>query len=68
MGCSKLEHLPLSFNSTLVYYLKAEPEPYQVELLMGVLSKGRLLALHANIRPGWKWLIITDTPAYYDYL
>ncbi len=53
MGYSKLEHLPLSFNSTLVY-LKAETEPYQVELLMGVLSKGKLLALHANIRPGWK--------------
>ncbi len=32
---------------------------------MGLHSEGRLLALPVNFRPGWKWLTVTNTVAYY---
>ncbi len=35
------------------------------ETFTGPISKGRLLALLENIRLGWKWMKMTNTPAYY---
>ncbi len=32
----------------------------------GVHSEGWLLALPANIRLGWKWLVLTNALAYYS--
>jgi hypothetical protein len=42
--------------STLVQYLQVSLEAAKVEPLMGLHFKGKLLALSANIRLGWKWL------------
>ncbi len=37
-----------------------------VELLIGLHSNGRLLALLVNVRRGWKGLTVPNTLAYYD--
>jgi hypothetical protein len=33
---------------------------------MGLHSDGRLQAMPANIRPGWKWMATANTLAYYN--
>jgi hypothetical protein len=35
-------------------------------VFMGLLSKEKLLALPVNIRLGWNWLKVANTPAYYN--
>ncbi len=37
-----------------------------METLIGLHSIGKLLALPANIRLGWKQIAVTNTLAYYD--
>ncbi len=39
---------------------------YQGGASNGTPLKGRLLALSKNIRLGWKYMAIVNTPAYYD--
>jgi len=39
---------------------------YASEALDVAILKGRLLALPEIIRPGWKGVIGTNTPAYYE--
>ncbi len=64
--CNKLEHLPLLFTSTLVYYLWASLEPTSVEPLAGHHSKARPLALPENIIPGFEWIGVANSLAYYN--
>ncbi len=63
---SKLECSSLSATSTLVSYLWAGLEPTRLELLKGLQSSGRLLAFPKNTRQCCKWLIKTNTLAYWD--
>ncbi len=41
-------------------------EPTRVESLIVFHSNGRLLALPANIRRGWKWRAMANSQAYYN--
>ncbi len=49
---NNLERLPSAFTSSLVF--------------TRLHSNGRLLALFANIRLGWKWMEVSNNLAYYD--
>jgi hypothetical protein len=62
----KLEYLSLPLTSTLAYHLHAWLEPIRVEHLLGLLSNGRLQALSANVRQGWKCITVASTLAYRD--
>jgi hypothetical protein len=45
--------------------LQARLELSRVEPLTGLHCNGRLLALPANIKLGWKLMAVANTPAYY---
>jgi len=51
---NKLECLPPPFTSTIVWYIQAWLEPIKVEPLSRLHPSGRLQALPATIRLGWK--------------
>ncbi len=56
----------MPFTSTLVSHLQAKLEPTTALPHMGLHSNGRLLALPANVRLGWKGRPFTNTLAYYN--
>jgi hypothetical protein len=62
---NKLECLSLASLSSLILCLLVRLEPIRVRYLSDPPLFGRLLALPANIRLGWKGLPGTNTPAQY---
>ncbi len=67
---NKLERLSLPVTSIQIFYFEVRQEPNRVvhqldSTLTSLLTEGGLLALPANIRLGQKWLMATNTLAYY---
>ncbi len=63
----KLACLSLASFFGLVYCLQVRTELISVEHLSGTPPLGRLLALSANNRIGWKGLTRKNTLAYYEH-
>jgi hypothetical protein len=55
-------------NSTRVKYVQGKLEHIAGERFLGLYVEGRLLVFPANIVQGWKFLIVTNTLAYYGIM
>jgi hypothetical protein len=63
---NKLECLPLSVTSSLVYYMQTRLEHTRMEPLKWLDSNEWLLAFPQNIRQGLKWLTLASILPYCD--